>query len=134
MPTNSAWISTSALVACSFAFVLGAFWTQRQGAAYVCLRVVGAVRTLLTMAQGTTAEHHAQVDAADRRLSTDADQLGMDLDFGLSDRRHGGIGCSVTLNGFIHSLCTIFHSKKSGFLTLEATLRDTFSTAPMLKE
>ena len=33
------------------------------------------------MAQSTTAEHHAQVDAADRRLSTDADQLGMDLDF-----------------------------------------------------
>ena len=62
-------------------FVLGAFWTQRQGAAYVCLRVVGAVRTLLTMARSTTAEHHAQVDAADRRLGTDADQRGMDLDF-----------------------------------------------------
>ena len=64
-----------------FVFVLGAFWTQRQGTAYVCLRVVGAVRTLLTMAQSTTAEHHAQVDAADRRLGTDADHLGMDLDF-----------------------------------------------------
>ena len=33
------------------------------------------------MAQSTTAEHYAQVDAADRRVGTDADHLGMDLDF-----------------------------------------------------